>query len=137
MIRALLRAILERLLILTALVAVSLMLPFATIWLVRDPLGAQICFWCGPWVVAFWSVILYVLISSRFWRGSESVLAWRVRHGGYLLSSAKSTCWMFAALFLSYGAEFTLLWFTHSPGLMAVGTYVPVGWTILWSATRG
>ncbi len=137
MIRALLRAILKRLLILVALVIVSFTLPFATLWLIRDPIGCQIAFWCGPWVCCFWSLLAYVLVGSRFWKGRFAVEEWKARHGSYLWRAAKSTMWMFTALACSYIAEFALLWFTRSPSLMVVGTYIPLGWTILWSAARG
>lgn len=132
-----LKWLLQRLLILLALVVASAILPFASFWLVRDPIGAQVVFWASPWVVAFWSLIAYVLVGSRFWRGKLSVEKWKSRHGSYLARAAKSTMWMFAALAFSYLIEFAVLWFTRSPGWMTVGTYVPVGFTIMWSAARG
>lgn len=106
MLKRLLMPLLQRLLILIALVGVSLILPVASFWLVRDPTGAQVVFWASPWVVAFWSVIAYVLIGSRFWRGKGSVKDWRVRHGSFLSRHAKTTAWMFASLAFSYGLEF-------------------------------
>jgi hypothetical protein len=140
-IRALLRAILERLLILVALVIVSFTLPVATIWLVRDPVGAQVVFWVSPWVVAFWSVILYVLVGSRFWRGRAAVEEWKTRHGSYLWRAAKSTVWMFAALFLSYAAEFAVILFVPRSAtamhFFPIATYSPLAFTIAWSAARG
>ena len=54
-----------------------------------------------------------------------AVEEWKARHGTYLWRAAKSTMWIFAALACSYVAEFALLWFTRSPGLMVVGTYIP------------
>src|SRR5258707_675559 len=119
MIRAFLRAILERLLILIALVTVSFILPFATFWLVRSPTGAQIVFWASPWVVAFWSLIAYVLVGSRFWRGKLSVEEYNDRHGSFVWRSAKNTMWMFAALAISYAAEFAVVLFVQpSPTAM-------------------
>jgi hypothetical protein len=136
-IRTLLRHLLVDFLILVALLIASAVLPFISFWLIRDPVGAQIVFWAGPWVVAFWSVILYVLVGTRFWRGKLSVEDWKDRHGSYLSRAVKNTCWMFTALAFSYLLEFGVLWLTRSPGWMAVGTYFPVGFTILWSAARG
>lgn len=127
----------KSLLILIALVVVSFILPVASFWLVRDPIGDQICFWAGPWVVAFWSVTLYVLVGARFWRGADSVEEWKERHGSFLWRHFKTTAWMFAALLFSYLIEFGVLWHTRSPALMVVGTYSPVGFTILWSGIRG
>ena len=141
MTRSLLRAILEHLVILIVLIIVSCTLPFATYWLVRDPIGAQVVFWVSPWVVAFWSVILYVLVGSRFWRGKLSVEEWKDRHGCYLWRTAKSTMWMFAALGCSYAAEFAVILFARpSPTAMhlfPIATYSPLAFTIAWSAARG
>jgi hypothetical protein len=140
-IRVLLRAILERLLILVALVVVSFTLPFATLWLIRDPIGAQVVFWVSPWVVAFWSVIAYVLVGSRFWRGKLSVEEYNDRHGSYLWRSAKNTMWMFAALAFSYAAEFAIVYFVPpsetAMHLFPLATYSPLAFTVLWSAARG
>ena len=86
-----LMALLQRVLILFVLVFLSFSLPVATFWLVRDPLGAQFVFWVSPWVVAFWSVIAYILVGSRFWRGKPSVEDWKFRHGSYLWRAAKNT----------------------------------------------
>ena len=141
MIRVLLRAIFERLLILVALVVASLTLPVVTIWLVRDPIGAQVVFWVSPWVVAFWSVIAYVLVGSRFWRGKLSVEEYNDRHGSYLWRSAKNTMWMFAALAFSYAAEFAIVFFVPpsetAMHLFPLATYSPLAFTVLWSAARG
>lgn len=57
MLKWLLKALLQRLLTLMTLVLVSFILPVASIWLVRDPIGAQFVFWASPWVVAFWCVV--------------------------------------------------------------------------------
>jgi len=127
-----LKSLLKSLLILIALVVVSLILPLASLWLVRDPIGAQVVFWASPWVVAFWSLIAYVLVGSRFWRGKLSVEEWKSRHGSYLWRAAKNTMWMFASLFFSYGCEFGVLWETHSPEWMAAAAYFPVAFTVVW-----
>ncbi len=141
MIRALLRAILERLLILIVLIVVSCTLPFATIWLVRDPIGAQIVFWVSPWVCCFWSVVAYVLVGSRFWRGRLSVEEWKARHGSYLWRAEKTTCWMFVSLVFSYAAELAVVFLVPpSPLAMRIfpfSAYSPLAFTILWSVARG
>ncbi len=62
MLKWLLKALLERLLILIALVFVSAILPFVSVWLVRDPLGGQVFFWVAPWTCAFWTLLASVLI---------------------------------------------------------------------------
>lgn len=141
MLKWLLKSLLKSLLILIALVVVSCILPIASLWLVRDPLGAQVVFWASPWVVAFWSVAAYVLVGSRFWRGKGSVEQWKLRHGSFLWRHAKTTAWMFTSLAFSYGLEFAYI-FAIPPSRMARGifpisTYVPLGFTILWSAIRG
>jgi hypothetical protein len=141
MLKWLLKALLQRLLILIALVVVSCVLPVASFWLVRDPIGAQVVFWASPWVVAFWSVIAYVLVGSRFWRGRLSVEEWKVRHGSYLWRAAKSTVWMFASLAFSYAAELAVVFFVPPSAaamrLFPLATYSPLVFTILWSAVRG
>jgi hypothetical protein len=141
MIRALLRAILERLLILTVLIVVSCTLPFASFWLVRDPVGAQVCFWAGPWVCCFWSLLAYVLVGSRFWKGRSAVEEWKARHGSYLWRAAKTTCWMFASLAFSYAAELAVVFLVPPSAtamrLFPLATYSPLAFTILWSAARG
>jgi len=101
MLKWFLMALLQRLLILITLVIVSFLLPVASFWLVRDPIGAQVVFWASPWVVAFWSVAAYVLVGSRFWRGKGSVQTWKLRHGSFLWRHAKTTAWMFASLAFS------------------------------------
>ena len=141
MIRALLRAILKHLLILIVLIVVSCTLPFASVWLVSDPVGAQVCFWAGPWVCCCWSLIAYVLVGSRFWRGKLSVEEYNDRHGSYLWRSAKNTMWMFAALAFSYAAEFAVVFFVPLSAtamhLFPLATYSPIAFTVIWSAARG
>ena len=136
-----LKSLLKSLLILIVLVVASATFPFASFWLCRNPVGAQVFFWVAPWTCAVWAVLAYNLIGSRFWRGRESVLEWRARRGGYLCSVAKGTCWMFASLFFSYAAELALV-FLVPPNpvvmhLFPVATYSPAIFTILWSAARG
>ena len=130
----LVNSILKSLLILIVLVAASAILPVASVWLVRDPIGGQLFFWVAPWTCAVWTLLAYNLIGSKFWRGREAVEDWRARRGGYMCSVAKSTAWMFAALFFSYGCEFGVLWETHSLGWMAAAAYLPVPFTIAWCA---
>ncbi|MFZ3214767.1 MAG: hypothetical protein WA192_01795 [Candidatus Acidiferrales bacterium] len=136
MVKWLLKSLLQSMLILIALVVVSATLPFASVWLCRDPVGGQVFFWVAPWTCAFWSILVYNLIGSKFWRGREAVEEWRARRGGYLRSVAKGTAWMFACLFLSYGFEFGVLWETHSPGWMPAAAYFPVAFTVVW-CSRG
>jgi len=141
MLKWLLKALLQHLLILIALLFASAILPVVSIWLVRDPIGGQIVFWVAPWTCAVWSIFAYNLIGSKFWRGREAVQEWRARRGGYLRSVAKGTAWMFACLFFSYGLEFAYI-FAIPPSPLArsvflISSYLPLGFTILWSAIRG
>jgi hypothetical protein len=136
-----LKWLLQRLIILIALVVVSFILPVASFWLIRDPFGAQVVFWASPWVVAFWSLIAYVLVGSRCWRGKLSVEEWKSRHGSYLARAVKSTMWMFAALAFSYAAELAVVFLVPPSAtamrLFPVATYTPLAFTILWTAARG
>ncbi len=137
MFRSLLTSVLKSLLILVALVAASATLPVAAFWLVRDPVGVQVFFWVAPWTCAVWTVLLSVLIGSRFWRGREHVLAWRTARGGYLMSSLKSTALMFLALFASYGCEFAVILLlprsATSLCLLPIAAYAPAAIAALWS----
>src|SRR5215472_12505680 len=72
MLKWFLMALLQRLLILIVLVVTSVILPFASFWLVRNPLGGQLFFWAAPWTCAFWSILAYNLIGSKFWCGREA-----------------------------------------------------------------
>src|SRR5215472_1073198 len=140
MLKGLLKFVLERLLILFLLVIASAVLPVASFWLCRSPLGGQLFFWAAPWTCAFWSILAYNLIGSRFWRGCEAVEEWRARRGGYLRSVAKGTAWMFASLAFSYGLEFAYV-FAIRPSPLArsifpISPYLPLAFTILWSAIR-
>lgn len=138
MLRSLLMSLLKDLLILIALVVVSAILPFASFWLVCDPVGGQLFFWLSPWTCAVWTVLVSVLVGSRFWLGREHVLAWRAARGGYLMSSLKSTALMFLALLASYAFEFAvILLLPRSPTslrLLPIAAYAPAGITALWSA---
>ena len=138
MLRSLLMSLLKDLLILIALVVVSAILPFASFWLVCDPVGGQLFFWLSPWTCAVWTVLLSVLVGSRFWLGREHVIAWRAARGGYLMSSLKSTALMFLALLASYAFEFAvILLLPRSPTslrLLPIAAYAPAGITALWSA---
>lgn len=133
-----LKWLLRSLLILIVLVLASIALPLAAVPLCRDPIGGQVFFWVAPWTCAFWSILAYNLIGSKFWRGRENVLAWREARGGYLCSVAKGTGWMFASLFFSYAAEFAVIFLVPpSPAVrhaLPLVTYSPVIFTILWSA---
>ena len=135
------KRLLQHVLILIALVAISSILPIASFWLIRDPLGAQVVFWASPWVVAFWSLIAYVLVGSRFWRGKFSVEEWKSRHGCYIWRAAKNTMWMFAALAFSYAAELAFIFLVPPSStamrLFPLVTYSPFAFTLLWSAARG
>src|SRR5579872_1630956 len=103
------KSLLRHILILIALVAVASILPISSFWLIHDAFGAQIVFWASPWVVAFWSLIVYVLVGSRFWLGKCSVEEWKFRHGSDIWRAAKNTIWMFAALAFSYVAELVFI----------------------------
>jgi hypothetical protein len=136
--RSLLRSLLKDLLILIALVVASAILPFASFWLVRDPVGGQIFFWLSPWTCAVWTVLLSVLVGSRFWLGREHVIAWRAARGGYVMSSLKSTALMFLALLASYTFEFAVILLlprsSTSLRLLPIAAYAPAGIAVLWSA---
>jgi len=141
MLRSFLMALLKRALILMVLLVASFVLPMASFWLVRDPVGAQVVFWASPWVVAFWSLIAYVSVGSRFWRGKGSVEEWKLRHGSFLWRHAKTTAWMFASLAFSYAAELAVVFLVPpcatAMRLFPLATYSPLAFTILWSASRG
>jgi hypothetical protein len=141
MLKWLVKSLLKSLLILILLIVASAILPVASFWLVRDPLGGQLFFWLSPWTCAVWAVLVSVLIGSRFWLGREYVLAWRAARGGFVMSSLKSTALMFLALFASYACEFAvILLLPRSPTslrLLPLAAYAPAGIAALWSASRG
>jgi hypothetical protein len=131
-----LKWLLKSLFILIALVVASATLPFASVWLCRDPVGGQVFFWVAPWTCAVWTVLVSVLIGSRFWLGREHVLAWRAARGGYLISSLKSTALMFLALLASYAFEFSVIvLLPRSPTalrLLPLAAYAPVLLVLVW-----
>jgi hypothetical protein len=135
-----LKWVLKSLLILIALVVTSATLPFASVWLCRDPVGGQVFFWVAPWTCAVWTVLVSVLVGSHFWLGREHVLAWRAARGGYLISSLKSTAVMFLALFASYAFEFAVILLlprsATSLRLLPLAAYAPV-LLALGSCSRG
>lgn len=141
MVKWLLKFVLQRLLILILLVVASAILPFASFWLVLDPLGGQLFFWLSPWTCAVWALLISVLLGSRFWLGREYVLAWRAARGGYVMSSVKSTALMFLSLFASYFFEFAVILLLPrsltSVRLLPVAAYAPVGIAALWSVSGG
>jgi hypothetical protein len=141
MLKWILKALLQRLLILMTLVVASAILPVASFWLVLDPLGGKLFFWLSPWTCAVWAVLVSVLIGSRFWLGREYVLAWRAARGGYVMSCLKSTALMFLALLASYAFEFAvILLLPRTPTslrLLVLAAYAPVGIVALWSTSRG
>ena len=126
---------------LIALVVVSAILPFASFWLVCDPVGGQLFFWLSPWTCAVWAVLVSVLVGSRFWLGREYVLAWRAARGGFVMSSLKSTALMFIALLASYFFEFAvILLLPRSPTslrLLPLAAYAPAGIAAVWSVSCG
>jgi len=135
-----LKWLLKSLLIAAVFVPFAMALPVASLWLCRTPDGAQFFFWWGPCSCCFWSLILSVLIGSRFWRGRGAVLAWRAERGGYVRSCMKSTGVMFLALFASYGAEFAYIFLLRSSPtalqFLPAATYAPAAFA-LWRAARG
>ena len=136
-----LKWLLKSLFVLIALLVASAILPVASFWLVRDPLGGQLFFWLSPWTCAVWTVLVSVLIGSRFWLGREYVLAWRAARGGFVMSILKSTALMFLALLASYAFEFAvILLLPRSPTslrLLPLAAYAPAGIAALWSVSGG
>jgi hypothetical protein len=141
MLKWLVKSLLKSLLILILLVIASAILPVAAFWLVRDPLGGQLFFWLSPWTCAVWTLLVSVLIGSRFWLGREYVLAWRAARGGFLMSSLKSTALMFVALLASYAFEFAVIFLLPrsltSLRLLPLAAYAPAGITAIWSISGG
>ena len=76
-----LKWLLKSLFILIALVVASATLPFASVWLCRDPVGGQVFFWVAPWTCAFWSV-------PRLQPHREQILA-RARSRGGMASASR------------------------------------------------
>jgi hypothetical protein len=135
-----LKSLLNSVLILIALVVASAILPFASLWLCRDPVGGQIVFWAGPFTAAVLTLFASVLIGSRFWLGRAHVLAWRAGRGGYFRSVIRSTCWMFFGLFGSFACELAAVFLPPRSSTVfhffPVFTYAPVVLAAIW-CSRG
>ena len=131
------RSLLKSLLILAVFVPFATALPVAALWLCRTPDGAEFLFWCGPWSCCFY-VLIYSTLSAVPWRdGGQAVRQHREARGGLLVASAWATCWMFGALFASYGAELILIFFTRRFTLLPIATYSPVMFCWLWRRIHG
>ena len=131
-----LKSLLKSLLVLAVFVPVATALPLAAISLCRTPDGATAFFFIGPWSASFWTLI-YSQLSAAPWRqGAEAVRQWREAHGGLLVTSAKATVWMFGTLFLSYIAEFLLVFAAQSAAIsrmwLPAATYSPLLACWLW-----
>ena len=136
-----LKWLLKSLLVVAIFVPVATCLPLAALSLCRTPDGAMAVFWLGPWSCCFW-VLIYSQLSAAPWRqGAEAVRQWREAHGGLLVTSVKATVWMFGALFLSYIAEFLLVFAARSAAIsrmwLPAATYSPLAFAWLWRRSRG
>jgi hypothetical protein len=136
-----LKWLLKSLLVLVVFVPFAAALPLAALWLCRTPDGTQFLFWTGPWSCCVW-VLIYSQLSAAPWRhGGEAVRQWREANGGLLVTSAKATAWMFGALFLSYIAEFLLVFAARSAAIsrmwLPAATYSPLAFAWLWRHARG
>ena len=137
-----LKSLLKSLLILVVFVPFALALPVAAFRLCRTSDGAQFVFWLGPWSCCIW-VLIYSQFSAMPWRqGRSAVLRWREANSRLLVTSARATLvWMFGALFLSYLAEFLMIFLVRpSPSgraLLPVFTYSPLAFAWLWRHARG
>ncbi len=140
MLRWFLRSLLKSLLILAIFVPFAVVMPLASFWLCRTPEGAQVVFWAAPWSAAFWALLAHVMVGSKFWRGRQSVEAWRAARGGFLASGIRSTVVMFSTLGASYALELAVVLFLPPSDiarqLFPAVTFVPAAF-VLWSATRG
>jgi hypothetical protein len=140
LIRALVRHLLQLILITAVFVPVAVALPLCSLWLCLTPEGAMAFFWLGPWSCCFWALILHVLVGSKFWRGRGSVKAWRAEKGGYVRSCIESTGLMFGSLFLSYGCEFACVFLLQSSEsarfFLPAATFAPAVF-VFWRAARG
>lgn len=136
-----LKWLLQRLLILIALVVASVTLPLASFWICKYPAGAAITFLVGPWTVAFWVLLLPPVIRSHWWEGRATYQAWRARQGGFFRYHFWATSRMFGSLIASYAAEGALIHYSSSPPVarqvLPFVTYSPVALCVLWSAIRG
>ncbi len=130
------RSLLKSLLVLAVAVPVMALFPLAALTLSRDPEGAQLLFWLGPWSCCFW-VLIYSTLSAAPWRqGAEAVRQWRAEHGGLLHTSILACGWMFGALFFSYVAEGAFLFLTHSFAWLPAATFSPLAFAWCWRRVR-
>ena len=131
-----LKWLLKSLLVLVVFVPTAAALPLAALSLCRTPDGAMAVFWLGPWSCCFWVLISSQLSAAPWRQGAEAVRQWREAHGGLLVTSAKATVWMFGALFLSYIAEFLLVFAAQSAAIsrmwLPAATYSPLLACWLW-----
>jgi len=132
----LIRSLLKSLLVLAVFVPFAAALPLASVSLCRTPGGAEFLFWTGPWSCCLYVLVYSQLSASKFWLGAEHVRQWRREHGGLLVTSVWATLWMFSSLFLSYVAEFLLIWFARPTALnrmwLPAATYSPLLFAWLW-----
>src|SRR5260221_619631 len=131
-----LKWLLKSLTILIIFVPVATALPLAAMSMCRTPDGAMAIFWAGPWSCAFW-ILIYSTLSAVQWRqGAEAVRRKREADGGLLLASMWATGWTFGGLFLSYAAEFVLLFLGRGADFnrmwLPVATYSPLAFVWLW-----
>jgi hypothetical protein len=136
-----LKWLLKSLLVLAVFVPFATALPVAALWLCRTPDGAMFLFWAGPWSCCFWVLLYSQLSALKFWLGAEHVREWRETHGGLLVTSAKATVWMFGGLFLSYIAEFLLVFAAQSAAIsrmwLPAATYSPLALVWFWRRLHG
>ena len=133
----LIKGLLRSLLILLIFIPAAAAFPIAAVRLSRTPGGAEFLFWCGPWSCCI-CVLIYSTLSAVPWRdGGQAVRQHREARGGLLVASAWATCWMFGALFASYGAELILIFFTRRFTLMPIATYSPLAYCWLWRKVHG
>ena len=66
---------------------------------------------------------------------------WREAHGGLLVTSVKATVWMFGGLFLSYAAEFLLVFAGRGAAFnrmwLPAATYSPLALVSAWRRLHG
>ena len=130
------RPLLKSLLVLAVAVPAMALFPLAALSLSRDPEGAQLLFWLGPWSCCFW-VLIYSQLSNVPWRqGADAVRQWRAEHGGLLHTSILACGWMFGALFFSYVAEGAFLFLTRSFAWLPAATYSPLAFAWCWRRVR-
>ena len=131
-----LKWLLNSLLVLVIFIPVATALPFASVALCRTSDGATAFFFMGPWSCCF-LVLIYSTFSGIPWRlGGEAVRQHREAHGGLLAANLRATGWMFGGLFLSYAAEFLLLFLGRGADFnrmwLPLFTYSPLAFAWLW-----